>query len=70
MSAVIDSIDREEFKRQLAYLFALTVRNDVNLKVKLIVRSIEETLAELAGLKSAFSESPFEAITEAAPNDA
>ena len=51
-------VDREDFHMQRAYLYALTMREDVPVKVKALIQTIEEKLAQIGGVKSVFEEQP------------
>ncbi len=48
------SLDKEEFHMQRAFLYALTIREDVNPEVKVLIEKIEKNLAGLAAVKSVF----------------
>lgn len=56
------SLDREEFSRQRAYLYALTIRPDVPPQVKQFIQDIEGKLSSLAEVKSHFEDAPINSL--------
>lgn len=49
-------LEAEGFQMQRAYMFAITMRDDVPNTVKGYIKNIETELAKLAGVKSVFAE--------------
>lgn len=50
------TLSKEKFSMQRAFLFALTIREDVPAPVKILITKIERELSRLADVESHFQE--------------